>query len=130
MGREGEEVIDTYHLVAAHDGHYTQWLDAMLARVKRRPSRGVTRVSEDDVRVRVGVEIRLAGAITLDEILEGGDVQQRLVEVATAVVRGAALNAVAADVHVGELAILARDVQDILGACATVLGAFGRGDCC
>ena len=113
-------------LVAADDGDEAQGLDAAVAGVEGGPARGVARVAEDDVGVGVGVEVLLAGAVALDEVLEGGDGEVGGVVVAAAVVGGAALDAVAAYVHVGEGAGLALDVEHIGGLIGAVVEAWER----
>lgn len=47
----------TYQLVAAHDGHDAQGLDAVRLGVEGLEAALVARVAEDDVRVDLGVEV-------------------------------------------------------------------------
>lgn len=69
-------------------------------------------VAKDDVRVDVRVEIADALLVARDDLLERG-LRLRVGRVPAApVVTGAALDAVAVDVHVGQVAVAALDVDD------------------
>lgn len=86
----------------------------MLLRVKGLPARPGALVTKDNVRVDVGVEILLRRAVRLENPLERGDGLGITRRTAAAVVGGAALDAVAVNVHVDELAVLALEVDDVV----------------
>ena len=99
-------------LVVADDGHDAQGLDAVAARVVLDVVGVVALVAKDDVVVDEGVEV--LDAELLHVLLEGRLVLRVVGAAAAAVVLGRIGDAVAVNVHVGEVAALALDVDDVV----------------
>lgn len=124
----------TYQLVVAHDGHDAQRLDAVLPRVKVCKALPAARVAKDDVRMGIGVEIALAGAVAAEGVSKGRDGLGVARGAAATVVGWAVLDAVAVDVHVDQLAVFALQVDDVVvadvvAAVAKVYGLHVRALC-
>lgn len=104
-----------YQLVVAHHGHDAQRLDAMFPRIKVRIVGAGAAVSKHDVWMSIGVKIPLPGPVAAQQIGKRRDGLGVRGSAAAAVVGRAVLDAIAVNVHVGEGASPALDVDDLVG---------------
>lgn len=101
-------------LIATDHGHDAQGLNAILLRIELFPPGFSPVVAKDDIRMNIGVKVPLASAVALYDPLKG---RRRLCvpgAAAAAVVGRAPLDAVAVNIHVYQLAILALEVDDVV----------------
>lgn len=103
-----------YQLVVANNSHNRERLDAVRLGVEGGVASSATLVAKDDIRVNIGIEILLAGAVAADGAGERGLALGVGGLAAAAIVGSTALDAVAVNVHVCELAILALEVDDLV----------------
>jgi hypothetical protein len=108
----------SYQVLAAYDSHEAERLNAMILWQECRPAGRVARVAEDNVRMNVGIEIFDPDIVVFDFGLKGSNGEQRWVIVATAIVGGASLLAIATDVHVCQVARRALQIDDVPGVSA------------
>lgn len=104
----------TYQLVVAHNSHYTQRLNTILARIKRLVALAGALVSKHDIGMYIRVEVPRVGAVAAQDIGKGRHGLHIGGGAAAAVVGGAELDAVAVNVHVGEVSLFALDVEDLV----------------
>lgn len=129
-GREGKERArgeggKAHQLITAHHGNDRQRLDAVLLWVERLPPGLGALVTKHHVRMHVGVEVVNILVVALDDPLERRDGLRVLAALAPPVVAAPVLLAVAVDVHVGEAAARALDVDDVV--VGQVVAAVGEG---
>ena len=98
----------SYQLVTTHHRHDAEWFDAILLRIKRR-ARAV--VSEHDIRVHFGVQVGDSDLVVDDGVFEARLRLSIAAAAASAVFAGAALLAIAVDIHIGELLAVAVQVD-------------------
>lgn len=114
--------VSSYQLVVADNSHHGEGLHANGLRIPSVPV-SATLVTEDDIRVGIGVKIPLAGAIASDSISESGDILGITRVAAAAIISRATLDTITVDVHVGESAVGALKVDDtIIGKVITAVG--------
>ena len=98
----------SYQLVTTHLGHDAERLNAVLLRIKRR-ARAI--VSEHDIGVYLGVQVGDADLVVDDGVFETRLRLGIAAAAASAVFAGAALLAIAVDIHIGELLAVAVQVD-------------------
>ena len=98
----------SYQLVTTHHGHDAERLNAVLLRIKRR-ARAI--VSEHDIGVYLGVQVGDADLVVDDGVFETRLRLGIAAAAASAVFAGAALLAIAVDIHIDELLAVAVQVD-------------------
>ena len=117
----------TYELISAHDSHHAQRLHTMICRMEGGVSGLRAVISEYDVGDEVCVEILHVFAILLRVLLHGGFegcFRLRVFGGSAAAVDRSTLQTVAVDVHVGELGVVAVEVDDAGLVVLTVCEGF------
>ncbi len=126
---EKGEDMGTYELVATNDRHDAQRLDPILLRLKIHKARLMLLVvvSKDNVRVHKGVQLFDPGLIPCQRVSEGGLRLPVADRVASAIISWTLLVSIAVDVHVGQLAFGAFDVDDPgIGEVVATIGNCSR----
>lgn len=103
-----------YQLVATDYSHDGQRLNAVLLRVERLEASLTTNIAEDNVRMDFSVQVSNTLSVSPHSVGEGSDRLGVARLSAATVVSRATLRSVAVDVHIGELAILSSEVDDLV----------------
>lgn len=104
----------TYQLVTANHSHERQGLDAVVLRVESNVAGAAALVAKDDVWVNIGVQVTLALTVAADSVLERSLRLGVARASASAIISGTALDTIAVNIHVDELAVLALKIDDIV----------------
>jgi hypothetical protein len=114
----------THQFVPANNSHDAQRVNAICLRIKCFPPRSATAVAKDNIGMDVCVEILDAFLVSLDEILKGSDGLCVTATATAAIVGRATLPAIAVNVHVGEGATWAFDVN--YAVAGEIVAAVGK----
>jgi hypothetical protein len=101
-------------LVVADDTNYTQWLDAVLSGIEGNVSAFCSLVTEHNIRMCKGVQVRDAFVVASNGALERSLALCVCGTSASAIIQRISLLAITVDIHVRERTAGSLDIEDIV----------------